>query len=295
MNLEKYYRYIDKHFKNIDNTKCVAITGATGSIGKGIATFLSYLKYRLVLVGRNKKRLEILKEELFDKFHNDIDIVVIDFMKKDTVLEGSNKLTELNIDVLINNAGIYHCDKQIVDNHDITYYVNFLMPMFLTNSLLKNNKNLKVINVASLSYTFTNINYRDLEASNIKNKTKVYANSKRILMLYSLYLKSLGYDVVLAHPGVSTTNLFSKDKKNYPALFYALCVPIMKVIFMNPYKASLPMVKCINEDVEDNNWVGPRGLAHAYGYPSKQKLAKNLKKDFNRDELKSIHEYIATL
>ena len=114
-------------------------------------------------------------------------------------------------------------------------------------------------------------------------------------MLYSLYLKSLGYDVVLAHPGVSTTNLFSKDKKNYPALFYVLCVPIMKVIFMNPYKASLPMVKCVNEDVEDNNWVGPRGLAHAYGYPSKQKLAKNLKKDFNRDELKSIHEYIATL
>ena len=93
--------------------------------------------YKVALKEINTK-LEILKDELFDKFHNDINIVVIDFMKKETVLEGAKQLTELNIDVLINNAGIYHCDKQLVDNHDITYYVNFLMPMLLTNNLLKN-------------------------------------------------------------------------------------------------------------------------------------------------------------
>ena len=60
----------------------------------------------------------------------------------------------------------------------------------------------------------------------------------------------------------------------------------MKIIFMNPNKAALSLLKCINEDnLPFNKWIGPRGLFHAWGYPNIQAIKEGLLEELKDKEL----------
>ncbi len=77
------------------------ITGASSGIGKEMAIYLSSLRWDLVLVSRNKEKLEELSSRLKTK----VKLVVIDLSSekgaKDLYMITKNE----NIDFLINNAG----------------------------------------------------------------------------------------------------------------------------------------------------------------------------------------------
>ena len=77
------------------------ITGASSGIGKEMAIYLSSLGWNLVLVSRNKEKLE----ELSSKLKTKVKLVVIDLSSekgaKDLYMITKNE----NIDFLINNAG----------------------------------------------------------------------------------------------------------------------------------------------------------------------------------------------
>lgn len=76
------------------------ITGASSGIGMDMAKYLSNLGYDLVLVARNKNKLEELKKELTtDTTIYDMDLSILDNVYK---LYDKNKN---KIDILINNAG----------------------------------------------------------------------------------------------------------------------------------------------------------------------------------------------
>ena len=66
MKQEKYFSKIDEKIVLKENTT-IAITGATGSIGKSIATFFSNREVNLLLIGRNKKKLENLSSSLSNR------------------------------------------------------------------------------------------------------------------------------------------------------------------------------------------------------------------------------------
>ena len=106
-----------------------------------------------------------------------------------------------------------------------------------------------------------------------------------MLVLSSLMLKKEGINIVLAHPGISTTNLFSKKNNAFPKIFYILIVPLMKLIFMNQEKAALSLLNAINDDYNLNEWSGPRGFLHCWGYPNKQKFDKKIIKDLNNPQI----------
>lgn len=279
---KRYLRYIDKYFKNIKEGITVAISGVTGSTGNALAYYLSYLNCKLVLLVRNINEGYKLKKELTDLFKNNIDVLYLDYANKKSVDEAVLSLSKMKIDVFFNNAGIYHQPLKLIDNYDITFYVNFLMPAYLEEKLAKINSNIKIINTGSISYRYLKLNKDDLLKLNEKNRTLRYGNSKRLLMLYTTYKKYLGYNFLLVHPGISKTNLFASKNKAYPKIFYVFITPLMKVIFMNPNKAALSLLKGVNEDnLSFFKWIGPRGLFHAWGYPNVQTIKEGL-----LDELK---------
>lgn len=87
--------------------KIVFITGATSGIGEGCARKFAQGGYDLILTGRNKDKLDKLKEELE---HDGTNVLTLcfDVRERDAAQKAVDGLPEewKNIDVLINNAGL---------------------------------------------------------------------------------------------------------------------------------------------------------------------------------------------
>ena len=77
------------------------ITGASSGIGADMARILSCLGYDLILVARNKERLNCLKEEL----GTSVQVISMDISSTFNCMKLYNKVKNQDIDVVINNAG----------------------------------------------------------------------------------------------------------------------------------------------------------------------------------------------
>lgn len=77
------------------------ITGASSGIGLDMARYLAQKKYELILVARDRKKLENLQEKLPTK----VTIIVADLSNEQKVKELYVLTKGENIDILINNAG----------------------------------------------------------------------------------------------------------------------------------------------------------------------------------------------
>ena len=78
------------------------ITGASSGIGLDMARYLATKKCELILVARNKEKLEEIQEELPTK----VTIVVADLSNEQRVKDLYVFAKKENIDILINNAGL---------------------------------------------------------------------------------------------------------------------------------------------------------------------------------------------
>ena len=77
------------------------ITGASSGIGRDMARYLSNKGYDLILVSRDKQRLEQLKKEL----NTNVEVIPLDLESVDNCKKLYEKVKDKNIDILINNAG----------------------------------------------------------------------------------------------------------------------------------------------------------------------------------------------
>jgi len=77
------------------------VTGASSGIGRDMATYLSSKGYDLILVARNKEKLEELK----NKLNTNIEIISMDLESVDNCKKLYEQVKDKNIDILINNAG----------------------------------------------------------------------------------------------------------------------------------------------------------------------------------------------
>lgn len=78
------------------------ITGASSGIGLDIAKYLATKKYELILVARDKDKLELIQEKLPTK----VTIIVADLSNEQKVKELYVLTKKENIDILVNNAGL---------------------------------------------------------------------------------------------------------------------------------------------------------------------------------------------
>ena len=130
----------------------VLITGATSGIGLDMARYLSIQKHELILVARDRYKLEKVQELLPTK----VTIVVADLSNEQKVKELYVIANQENIDILINNAGFgdfgYLPDTDI--NKDIDMInTNIKAVHILTKSVVKDmekkDTDTYILNVAS--------------------------------------------------------------------------------------------------------------------------------------------------
>lgn len=163
--------------------KTILITGSTDGIGFETAKTLVSLGHNVLIHGRNLEKLKKV-EEVLNKLTNNIalksycaDLSNLEDVK---ILAENISKNHKNIDVIINNAGIYKTTSPITkDGLDVRFVVNTIAPYFLTKLLIPLfNKDSRIINLSSAAQAKV-----DIEAMNGKvllNHGEAYAQSKKL-------------------------------------------------------------------------------------------------------------------
>lgn len=178
------------------------ITGASSGIGLDMARYLATMKCELILVARDKEKLEKIQESLPTK----VTIIVADLANEQKVKELYILTKKEKIDILINNAGFGLCgyftetdlNKELEMINTNIKAVHLLMKSFLKD-MEKNNFGY-ILNVAS-SAAFQP---GPLMATYYATKSYVYQLSEAIY--YEQKKKKTNVHISVLCPGPVATN-----------------------------------------------------------------------------------------
>jgi len=198
--------------ENILNKKNCLITGATGGIGKEIATALAKNSCNLFLTGRNKKELLKIKKGLEKKFDIEVDFQSGDITRKNEFekIIKKTRSTFKNIDILINSAGIFvekSIEKTTIDDFQQCFKINAIIPFLFCKEFsrdMKKNQWGRIVNIGSSS------SYQGFENGS------AYCSSKHAVLGLSRSLfnefKKKNVRVFCVSPGSSKTKMGKKCK-----------------------------------------------------------------------------------
>lgn len=245
----------------------VAVSGATGGIGKWLCRYLAQLGADLILLDRNAERSAALRAALQAEFPRlSVRSIQMDLEALDSVEAAARELEKAPPDALILNAGAYaiprHKCKTGLDN---VFQINFASPYYLVRRLKPHLR--KVVAVGSIAHNYSKTDMEDVDFSARTRAGICYGNAKRFLM-FSLYgLFDGGAGLAVCHPGITFTNITA----HYPKLLFAIIKYPMKVIFMHPKRACLSILRGLFEDCGRDEWIGPR-VFNVWGLPTKRTL-----------------------
>lgn len=263
-------KWLTKNTRSLSG-KTVAVSGATGGLGRALCRHLASLGASLVLLDRNPQKSETLERELLQAFPDlSISRIRLDMAEISTVKAAAEELLKFPLDALILNSGAYSIPRHTCNTgYDNVYQINFVSPYFLARTLLPHLRKFggRVIAVGSIAHNYSKTDEGDLDFATRKRASLVYGNAKRHLMLSLPALSERKGEVVIVHPGISFTGITA----HYPKVIFALIKHPMKVIFMKPRKACLSILRGLFEDCEDGEWIGPRAF-DVWGYPKKRRL-----------------------
>lgn len=251
--------------------KTVAISGATGGIGRELCRYFAELGASLVLLDRNIERSKALADKLRERFPSlSVSHIRVDMVDMKTVKSAVAELSEMPIDILVLNAGAYSIPRYICDTcYDNVFQINFVSPYYIARKLLPNirSRGGKVVVVGSIAHNYSHADITDVDFSSRTKASLVYGNAKRYLMFSMYELAQSSKDIAVVHPGITFTNITA----HYPKAIFAIIKHPMKVIFMPPRKAALSIVKGVFADCNKNEWIGP-ALFNVWGKPKLKKL-----------------------
>lgn len=194
-------------------TKTILITGSTDGIGKLAALNLAKAGHKVYLHGRDADKLnnviDGVKSVATGAAADDINGFVADLSDlravRDMAAEVNAKLSQL--DVLINNAGIYTTASPVTkDGLDVRFVVNYLAPHELTHALLpllKASNQARIVNLSSAAQA--PISYPAFAGNERLDDKDAYAQSKLALTMWSMGLAGAVADdninIIAVNPG----------------------------------------------------------------------------------------------
>lgn len=201
--------------------KTVLISGATDGIGKQTAIELLKLGARIIVHGRTIESCKKTVAEISKiSARSEIEIAAADLSSLAEVKKMALDLNERfeNLDVLINNAGVYENVKILTkDGYEKIFAINHLSHFLLTNlllELLKSSAPSRIINVSSVAHQNCEFDLENLNSEKYFDPYNAYAISKaaNVLFTYKLAedLKNSKITVNALHPGVISTKLLHK-------------------------------------------------------------------------------------
>lgn len=196
--------------------KTILITGVTGAVGGATALEIARTGAAVILLARNKIKLENLKQEISEATgNNDIDIIVADLSDISSVKNAVQKIKQKfnRLDALVNVAAIYKSKRILTkDNLETMFATNHLGPFILTNELtglLIASKPSRIITVTAPSTT--KINFENLQGEKKFSALTSFGASKMMNLLFtyalSKRLKNSGVTACAFFPGLVKSGL----------------------------------------------------------------------------------------
>ncbi|HEY4974335.1 MAG TPA: SDR family NAD(P)-dependent oxidoreductase, partial [Steroidobacteraceae bacterium] len=100
--LDRTYLMTTQHSPGV-----AVITGASTGIGAIYADRLARRGYDLVLVARNRERLDALARQITDNTHRSVEVIAADLNNATDLAQVETKLrTDASVTLLVNNAGV---------------------------------------------------------------------------------------------------------------------------------------------------------------------------------------------
>ena len=205
----------------------IVLTGGTSGLGYRTAEVLGQeIENKIILIGSNKQKGELSVENLIKQTSNkNIRFMKCDLSSISEIKLLAEKLKNIKIDILINNAGaLFFSRKESVDKIEKTFALNHLSYFILTNLLLKYKviKNGgRVVNVASGAHRGVKIDFNNLEMKTNYNGWISYKKSKLCNILFTKSLSELTkknkITVNCLHPGFVKTQ-FGKNNNGLASL-----------------------------------------------------------------------------
>jgi NAD(P)-dependent dehydrogenase (short-subunit alcohol dehydrogenase family) len=186
----------------------IAITGATSGVGEALARQLITADVRLVIHGRDARKLEAFKGELDAAAKGKVQALVADLSSLADVARLAHELSRITtLDVLVNNAGVgFGANRSLReisrDGHELRLAVNYLAPFLLTELLTRAGLPKRaVVNVASAGQA--PLDESDLESERDYDGVLAYRRSKLALILdtFERARRDRERTYVALHPG----------------------------------------------------------------------------------------------
>ncbi len=171
--------------------KTVLITGATDGIGLVTAQALLKRGHHTILHGRNTEKLTALIHDFSNQYGDDqVSSIQADLSNLRELRTMALTLTgsDITIDAIINNAGVFQLTDPICDNGlDARFVVNTLAPYLLTTMLLAQlPMNGRIVNVSSAAQA--SVDQDAFSGNKHLSSSAAYAQSKLALTMWSRYL-----------------------------------------------------------------------------------------------------------
>jgi short-subunit dehydrogenase len=194
------------------------VTGPTAGIGEVFARRLAAAGRNLVLVARNRDRLQALGDELKTKHGIDVEVLAADLAVHEDLVRVEKRIGEIELDMLVNNAGFgLHGQFEVlpVEGHQRMLDVHVVAPVRLMRAALPGmiaRGRGDIVNVSSLAGFSASLG------------SPVYGATKACLTFFSealsVELARTGVRVQALCPGFTHTEFHERagvDKKTIPS------------------------------------------------------------------------------
>ena len=195
----------------------IVITGATRGIGRAAAIELAGRGAEIVVVGRERERVEAVAREAQTA---DGGATVHRHLANLTLMADVRALAEQlrerheRIEVLANNAGAMFASRKLTaEGLEQTFALNHLAPFLLTNLLRDRLAGGRVVTTASDAHRGGRLDLEDLQSERSYAAMRVYGTSKlcNILFTRELAKRAPELHANCFHPGVVRTGFGKND------------------------------------------------------------------------------------
>jgi len=208
--------------------RLVVITGATSGVGYVTAREYASHGSNLLVINRSEEKSIALCEEIRNEFQVECNYKIADFSRLSDVREVGHELLEsdLDIDVLIHNAGIYSTKRIITeDGNELVFQVDYLGSFVLNYILkdkLKTQGKARIIFVNSEGHRFAvfgiglhDPTYEKRRHSGLGSYGVAKTAQLLSMIKFAQYFEGSGVTINAMHPGNVRTNSGSQNGRIY--------------------------------------------------------------------------------
>jgi NAD(P)-dependent dehydrogenase (short-subunit alcohol dehydrogenase family) len=260
--------------------KTIVVTGGNSGLGFEAVKALSGKGATVIMACRSLARGEEARKQIIEIYPN-ADIVVneLDLADLKSVHSFADQFREKHtqLDVLLNNAGImmvpYGLTKDGFENQIGTNHLGHFALTGLLLDLLRKTPKSRVVSVSSIAHKTGVMDFDNLLYSNGNGYTpmKAYSRSKLSNLLFTYELQrffesnKIDCSSLVAHPGVSDTNLFVHAA---PRWVMTLLRPLFLAMTQPASMGVLPELRAATDpNAKGSDYFGPDGKREMKGYP----------------------------